>query len=67
VQLTIEISHRGLPPPEYISKILYEPTEYGVAPVLVETYDPRAMAASKVAALVDIRRTAPATSGTWRC
>lgn len=59
VQLTIEVSRRGLPPAEHIKTVNYiPPVEYGVPPTLVDVYDLQAMAASKVLALLGENRLA---------
>jgi predicted nucleotidyltransferase component of viral defense system len=59
VQLTVEVSRRGLPPENHIRTVNYiPPSEYGVAPTLVDVYDMQAMAASKVQALLGANRLA---------
>ncbi len=60
VNLTVELSRRGLPPTEHVAETRYDPDpDYGVKPVLVRTYSASAMAASKVAALLGQNRVAP--------
>jgi predicted nucleotidyltransferase component of viral defense system len=60
VQLTVEVSRRGLPPEKHIRTVNYvPPTEYGVPPTLIDVYDLQAMAATKVQALLGINRVAP--------
>lgn len=60
VNLTVELSRRGLPPTEHMSTVRYEPDAgYGVRPVMVESFSASAMAAGKVAALLGANRVAP--------
>jgi predicted nucleotidyltransferase component of viral defense system len=60
VNMTVEVSRRGLPPAEYAHSVIYEPDpDYGVAPVLIESYSPTAIAAGKVQALASHNRVAP--------
>lgn len=57
VQLTVEVSRRGLPPENHIKTVNYvPPTEYGVPPTLIDVYDLQAMAATKVQALLGDNR-----------
>lgn len=59
VQLTVEVSRRGLPPDGHIKTVNYiPPVEYGVPPTLVDVYDMQAMAASKVQAILGENRLA---------
>lgn len=60
VQLTIEVSHRGAPPEEHIATMTVVPMfDHQVSPAIVQVFTPIALAASKVAALVDPKRNAP--------
>lgn len=58
VQLTVEVSRRGMPPAKMISSIAYAPSEEGMKAIMVETYSPTAIAASKVDCLLNPNRAA---------
>lgn len=59
VNLTVEVSRRGMPAPKALSTITYAPAEEGVKAVSMEVYSPQAIAASKVDCLLNPNRVAP--------
>jgi len=60
ISMTVEVSRRGLPPPAHRTEVRFEPmSEYGLAPVIIDTYSPTAIAAGKVFALLSHNRSAP--------
>lgn len=60
VQITIEISRRGIPPKEYIASLTYiPPPHYNLSPVLVDTYTLETLMITKLAAMMSPVRTAP--------
>lgn len=60
VHITIEVSRRDLLPEDAISRFEYQPPkEAGVGRFMARTYSPMAMAAAKVAALLDSKRYKP--------
>lgn len=60
VQLTVEISRRGIPSKDFLETVEYTPPDsYNIPSVMVDTYNGQALAATKVMALLDKNRTAP--------
>lgn len=59
VNLTVEVSRRGMPPAKAISSIVYAPAGEGLKAVSMEVYSPTAIAASKVDCLLNPNRAAP--------
>jgi len=60
VNLTIEVSRRGLPPPELVSTIAYAPDkEFGQKAVMIDVYSPQAIALAKMDCILNPNRTAP--------
>lgn len=60
VNLTVEVSRRGMPPPNLISAIAYAPDpEFGKKAVVINVYSPEAIAAAKVDCLLNPNRAAP--------
>ncbi|MFW6272752.1 MAG: nucleotidyl transferase AbiEii/AbiGii toxin family protein [bacterium] len=60
LQLTVEVSRRGIPPKEHLERVKYiPPEEYDQPPILVDTYSKEALAASKASAFLNPNRVAP--------
>lgn len=60
VQLTIEISRRGIPPKEYLTSLTYiPPAHFNLSPVLVDTYTLETLMITKLSAIMNPVRTAP--------
>lgn len=60
IHLKVEVSRRDLLPEEAIERFKYTPeSSYGIPSYVARTFSPMAVAASKTAALLDPRRTAP--------
>lgn len=60
LQLTVEISRRGIPSKEHLERVEYvPPEEYGQPPILIDTYSKEALAASKAGAFLNPSRVAP--------
>ncbi|MFW6352194.1 MAG: nucleotidyl transferase AbiEii/AbiGii toxin family protein [Bacteroidota bacterium] len=60
VQLTVEVSRRGVPTPENLETVEYfPPDEYKISPFLVDVYNGKTLAATKVIAMLQENRVAP--------
>ena len=60
IHFEVEISGRGLPPPNHICRLTVNPpSDYFIAPFSINAFDSHAMAAAKVAALHSENRSVP--------
>ncbi len=60
IHFEVEISGRGLPPPNHICRLtVIPPSDYFIAPFSINAFDSHAMAAAKVAALHSENRSVP--------
>lgn len=59
VQITVEISRRGIPPKEYLATTTYiPPSHYNLPPMLIDTYTLEALMITKLSALMNPNRSA---------